>query len=155
MGAAIIAASVNRRLRRMRVCHITTRFIRGGACENTAYSCNGQVDAGHEVHLIAGRGSEPEQFELLRPEVHVWRASMMVWELSPYMDIAGLLQLVSMLRKIRPDVVHTHQSKAGILGRVAAYLTRTPFTVHTVHILPFVNVTPIQAFFYRTLERLV
>ena len=139
----------------MRVCHITTRFIRGGACENTAYSCNGQVTAGHEVHLIAGRGSEPEQFELLRLEVRVWRASMMVWELSPYMDMAGFLQLVSMLRKIRPDIVHTHQSKAGILGRVAAYLTKVPIIVHTVHILPFVNVTPVQAFFYRTLERLV
>jgi glycosyltransferase involved in cell wall biosynthesis len=139
----------------MRVCHITTRFIRGGACENTAYSCNGQVAAGHEVHLIAGRGSEPEQFELLRPEVRVWRASRMVWELSPVLDLAGLLQLVSMLREIRPDIVHTHQSKAGILGRVAAYIARVPIVVHTVHILPFVNVSPVQAFLYRTLERLV
>jgi glycosyltransferase involved in cell wall biosynthesis len=138
----------------MRVCHITTRFIRGGACENTAYSCNGQVAAGHEVHLIAGKGSEPEQFELLRPEVRVWAASKMVWDLSP-LDVAGLLQLVSMLRKIRPDIVHTHQSKAGILGRVAAYLTKVPIVVHTVHILPFVNVPPFQAFLYRTLERLV
>jgi glycosyltransferase involved in cell wall biosynthesis len=139
----------------MRVCHITTRFIRGGACENTAYSCNGQVAAGHEVHLIAGRGSEPEQFELLRAEVRVWHASMMVWKLSPYLDVAGFFQLVSMLRKIRPDIVHTHQSKAGILGRVAAYVAKVPIIVHTVHILPFVNVTPAQAFFYRTLERLV
>jgi len=139
----------------MRVCHITTRFIRGGACENTAYSCNGQVAAGHEVHLIAGRGSEPEQFELLRPEVRVWHASMMVWRLSPYLDIVGFFQLVSMLLRIRPDIVHTHQSKAGILGRIAAYLVRVPTIVHTVHILPFVNVTPAQAFFYRTLERLV
>jgi glycosyltransferase involved in cell wall biosynthesis len=139
----------------MRVCHITTRFIRGGACENTAYSCNGQVAAGYEVHLIAGRGSESEQFELLSPRVRVWRASMMVWELSPYLDVAGFFQLVSMLRKIRPDIVHTHQSKAGILGRVAAYLTRVPIIVHTVHILPFVNVTPFQASFYRGLERLV
>ena len=139
----------------MRVCHITTRFIRGGACENTAYSCNGQVAAGHEVHLIAGDGSEREQFELLRPEVRAWAASKMVWDLSPVMDLAGLIQLVSMLREIRPDLVHTHQSKAGILGRIAAFLTRVPIVVHTVHILPFVNVSPFQAFLYRTLERLV
>src|SRR6266702_1345949 len=95
----------------MRVCHITTRFIRGGACENTAYSCNGQVAAGHEVHLIAGRGSEPEQFELLRPEVRVWHASMMVWRLSPYLDIVGFFQLASMLLRIRPEFVHTHQRR--------------------------------------------
>jgi glycosyltransferase involved in cell wall biosynthesis len=139
----------------VRVCHITTRFIRGGACENTAYSCNGQVAAGHEVHLIAGKGSEPEQFELLRPEVRVWAASRMVWDLSPVLDVAGLIQLVSMMRRIRPDIVHTHQSKAGILGRVAAFLTRVPIVIHTVHILPFVNVSPVQAFLYRTLERLV
>src|SRR6266568_2849941 len=138
----------------MRVCHITTRFIRGGACENTAYSCNGQVTAGHEVHLIAGY-ADPKQLELLRSEVRVWRASMMVWKVSPVLDIAGFFQLVSMLRKIRPDIVHTHQSKAGILGRMAAYFAKVPIIVHTVHILPFVNVTLVQAFFYRTLERLV
>jgi len=80
---------------------------------------------------------------------------MMAWELSPYLDLAGFFQLVSMLHKIRPDIVHTHQSKAGILGRVAAYLTKIPIIVHTVHILPFINVSPAQAFFYRTLERLV
>jgi glycosyltransferase involved in cell wall biosynthesis len=139
----------------MRVCHITTRFIRGGACENTAYSCNGQVAAGHEVHLIAGRASESKQFELLRSEVRVWRASMMDWNVSPFLDLAGFFQLTSMLRRIRPDIVHTHQSKAGILGRAAAHLTKVPIIIHTVHILPFVNVSPIQASFYRSLERLM
>src|SRR5215467_3798760 len=106
----------------MRVCHITTRFIRGGACENTAYSCNGQVTAGHEVHLVAGRGSDPKQFESLRPDIRAWRATMMVWDVSPLVDIAGFCQLLLIILKIRPDIVHTHQSKAGILGRLAAYV---------------------------------
>jgi glycosyltransferase involved in cell wall biosynthesis len=139
----------------MRVCHVTTRFIRGGADENTAYSCNGQVLAGHDVHLIVGRDAEPGQLELLRPEVQVWRASKLVREVSPLVDTAGLFELWSLFRRIKPDIVHTHQSKAGIIGRLAAYLARVAIIIHGVHILPFVNISRIEAIVYRTLERLV
>jgi glycosyltransferase involved in cell wall biosynthesis len=58
------------------------------------------------------------------------------------------------LKKIRPDVVHTHASKAGIIGRFAARVARIRHIVHSVHILPFVNVSPPHRWLYLNLERL-
>jgi len=138
----------------MRICHIATRFIRGGADENTAHCCNGQVKAGHDVHLIIGREANPKQLETLMPEIRVWRAQALIREIAPLSDVCGLVQLVSLIRDIKPDIVHTHLSKAGILGRIAAYISRVPIIVHTVHILPFINVGWSQGLFYRILERI-
>ena len=57
--------------------------------------------------------------------------------LHPVHDVRGLIELVTALRRIKPDVVHTHSSKAGILGRLAARLAGVPLVVHTIHGLPF------------------
>jgi len=138
----------------MRICHVMTRFIRGGADENTAQTCNGQATAGHDVHLIVGREVDPKQLESLLPEVKVWRVLMLVREVSPICDIAAVFRLVFLIRKIRPEIVHTHASKAGILGRMAAYVVRVPTIIHGVHILPFINVSWSQSLVYRALERL-
>lgn len=137
----------------MRICHIATRLIRGGADENTVHTCNGQIAAGHQVHFVVGKEVDSRQVDMLRPEVKVWRATMLVREVSPYRDAIALFQIVSILRKIKPEAVHTHLSKAGILGRLAAFLTRTPIIVHGIHILPFVNVSRPEALVYRWLER--
>ncbi|MCZ7540610.1 MAG: glycosyltransferase [Anaerolineae bacterium] len=54
-------------------------------------------------------------------------------ELSPLRDIVTLLKLWRLMRRLRPDVVHTHTAKAGFVGRWAAWLARVPVRVHTFH----------------------
>ncbi len=79
----------------------------------------------------------------------------MVRPISPFRDAAALFRLLGLLRRGRFDVVHTHSSKAGFLGRLAARLAGVPRVVHTPHTFAFqMEVSPFSMGLYRTLERL-
>jgi glycosyltransferase involved in cell wall biosynthesis len=54
-------------------------------------------------------------------------------EISPADDLISLARMVQLVRKLRPDVVHTHMAKAGTIGRLAAHVCRVPLIVHTYH----------------------
>lgn len=133
-----------------RTLHISTRLILGGSQENTVLSCEGQARRGHEVHLAFGpiygpEGSLLERVEQFRTAegrtitTHV--VPDMIREVSPVRDARALKQLKQLIRAIKPDVVHTHSSKAGILGRSAGWslLRELPGirVVHTIHGPPF------------------
>ena len=121
----------------MRVTHIITRLIVGGAQENTVSSVLGlQRKPGLEIDLISGPTTGPEgslesafahQPNSLRLARHLIRA------VHPLHDWLALRELTQMLRVRRPDIVHTHSSKAGILGRLAAQRAGVPIIIHTIH----------------------
>lgn len=135
----------------MRICHIITRFVRGGADENTLLTCNGQAEAGHEVFLVYGPEFRPGMVNRVHPNITgVCLPSL--WRDISYKDLQCLGDMLKLLRKIKPDVVHTHTSKAGVIGRLAAKLAGTPIIVHGVHILPFDNVGSVQRMVYLGLE---
>jgi len=90
----------------------------------------------------------------LDPRVNWHHLPSMKHALSPYYDPLCLAQLIRRLRKLSPDIVHTHESKAGILGRLGAHLAGVPLIVHGVHILPFVNVSRPISLIYLALEKL-
>ncbi len=138
-----------------RIIHVITRMIRGGADENTLLSCNAQAEAGHEVHLIYGDEVSQAMLERLHPAVIALQVPIMVRRLSPYHDTAALWALWGYYRKVRPDIVHTHTSKAGIIGRAAAVAAGVPGIVHGVHILPFLNVGKVQKLVYLAAEKAV
>jgi len=121
----------------MRVTHVITRLIVGGAQENTVASVLGlRAKPGLQVDLISGPsyGPEgtlescfagcPEQLRFL-PEL--------VRPLRPWQDWQALRRLTAIFRAERPDLVHTHSGKAGIVGRLAAARAGVPLVVHTVH----------------------
>lgn len=137
---------------KVKIVHVITRFIRGGADENTLLSCNHQAAAGMEVHLIAGRETSQKILEKLDPSVKVHIVPTLIRAISPYHDLVALLSIARILRSTRPDIVHTHTSKAGILGRLGAKCTDAA-VVHGIHILPFLNVGRVQKAFYLFLER--
>ena len=120
----------------MRICHIITRMIIGGAQENTLYTCQGHLEKGHEVTLLTGPTTGPEGKLLERscPKgLKVVEIPDLIRELSPLHDWRAYRALKAYLKAHPMDVVHTHASKAGILGRIAAKKAGVPFVCHTVH----------------------
>ncbi len=123
----------------MKVVHIITRLILGGAQENTLLTVEGQQEAGDDVTLITGPALGPEGSLLQRAErrdIDVRIIDDLRREIHPLRDWRSYRELLRLLRELQPQVVHTHSSKAGILGRAAAYKLRIP-TVHTIHGSPF------------------
>jgi glycosyltransferase involved in cell wall biosynthesis len=141
----------------MHICHVITRLIVGGAQENTVLTCRGLIERGHRVTLIAGPETGPEgslwsdasqtgceliEVEALRRAVH------------PLRDWRATRDLGRIFEEIRPDVVHTHSSKAGIVARFAAARAGVPAIVHTIHGMSFNRTqTAPTRWLYRTLER--
>ena len=123
----------------MKICHVITRLIQGGAQENTVYTALGQAKLGHEVTLLHGPELNGESRFLadlsgLKEETlpSLRRA------LSPYWDVKAYCDLKKYFRENSFDVIHTHSSKAGIIGRLAAAEAKTKAKiVHTIHGLAF------------------
>ena len=124
----------------MRIVHVITRLILGGAQENTLLTCREQARLGHEVTLLTGPPEGPEGSllnEAQRLPIRTVLVPPLVRALDPWHDLGAYLDLAKHFRYIHPDVVHTHSSKAGILGRLAARRCGVPCIVHTIHGLPF------------------
>jgi len=117
----------------MRITHVITRLIIGGAQENTLSSVLGlRQKPGFEVQLISGPSTGPEgSLESLDPQLIL--VPSLVRPVHPYLDFVALRQLEQIFRRSRPDIVHTHSGKAGILGRLAASKAGVPVIVHTIH----------------------
>lgn len=142
----------------MKIVHVITRLIVGGAQENTLLSCEGQHDRRHEVTLITGPALGPEGSLLERAQQYGYRVIVldaMRRSILPGKDVRVYRELRRHIRELRPDVVHTHSSKAGIIGRFAAWKESVPFVVHTIHGLSWTSSSRawVNAA-YRHLERL-
>src|SRR4051812_5315160 len=141
----------------MRIVHVITRLIVGGAQENTLLSCEGQHDRGHDVTLITGPALGPEGSLMDRARSYGYRVvevGDMRRSILPLKDFRTYRKLVERLRELKPDVVHTHSSKAGILGRRAALRAKVPVVIHTVHGLAFTASTSRTVnSIYKALER--
>ncbi len=124
----------------MRIVQLITRLIIGGAQQNVLLTCRGLRQRGHDVTLLTGpeTGVEGGMFDVADDyEIRVRVIHHLRRNLLPVHDICAMVELVKALRQLRPDIVHTHCSKAGILGRFAARLAGVPVVIHTVHGLPF------------------
>jgi len=124
----------------MIVCHVITRLIVGGAQENTLLTCDGLHARGHAITLITGPQAGPEGSLLEQARAAGYRLRV-VPELGrairPIRDARARSELAAILAHIRPDIVHTHSSKAGILGRLAARDAGVPIIVHSIHGMSF------------------
>ena len=140
----------------MRIAHIITRLIVGGAQENTLLNCEDLIRRyGDDVLLVVGPTVGPEGTLMDRAAAMPHRIlPNLVRQLDPRRDLLAYGEIKHTLREFRPDVVHTHSAKAGILGRAAAWSLGVPAIVHSVHGAPFY---PYQNFlvreFYKRCER--
>src|SRR3954451_9877756 len=142
----------------MRIVHVITRLILGGAQENTLLTVEGLHHRhGDDVTLITGpaEGPEGDLFDRAhRRGLHVELMPELVRPIRPNLDLNAYRLLRRSIRRLRPEVVHTHSSKAGILGRAAAWPEGVRAVVHTVHGLPFgPSESPWKNRLYVSLER--
>jgi glycosyltransferase involved in cell wall biosynthesis len=124
----------------MKIVHIITRLILGGAQENTLITCKLLAQRGHDVTLITGPALGPEG-ELFQQTKNQKYKTVVIdslrRQINPFHDIPAYLAIKKYLKEIKPDIVHTHSAKAGILGRFAAHSLGNTKVVHTIHGLAF------------------
>lgn len=120
----------------MKVTHVITRLIVGGAQENTIATVLG-LQARHAcpTTLISGPTTGPEGSleQRVRVTGQLRVLPELVRPLHPVKDWLTLRDLTARFRADRPDIVHTHSGKAGILGRLAAHRAGVPVIIHTIH----------------------
>ena len=120
----------------MRIAHVITRLILGGAQQNTLLTAAGQAeDFGDEVIVITGPGvgAEGSLVEWARDRgLELKLVPEMGRAIRPWNDWTSYRRIAAAIGEFAPDIVHTHSSKAGILGRAAASRQRIP-VVHTIH----------------------
>jgi glycosyltransferase involved in cell wall biosynthesis len=122
----------------VKILHVIARLNVGGAALSVLELAAGQRERGHEVLVVAGTippgeaSMESVAEELDVPNLHLPELTR---EVSPLDDARATWRLRALIRERRPDVLHTHTSKAGATGRVAALLAGRPAAVrvHTFH----------------------
>lgn len=115
----------------LKVCYIITKLELGGAQKFTLYTAEYIDKDRFGSFLITGRGGSLE--DEAAKKIKLYSLANLIREISPLKDFKALLDIMRVLKIERPDIVHTHSSKAGILGRIAAKLTGTKTIIHTIH----------------------
>ena len=129
----------------MHICHVITRLIIGGAQENTILTCEGLHERGHQVTLISGPTTGPEGSLVERAKAGGYayvEIPELIRAVNPWMDYRARRMLCMEFQRLRPDIVHTHSSKAGIVARFAARDARIRHIVHTIHGMSFNRTQP-------------
>lgn len=121
---------------KIKVLHIITRLDKGGSAENTFLTVKGLDKQRYDVILMSGPVQDPSQERRTQveecgiPYIHI---PVLVRNINVVYDAIALFKIWRLLKKEKFDVVHTHTSKAGLLGRFAARLAGVPLIVHTPH----------------------
>ena len=153
---------------RTKVAHIITKLELGGAQLNTLFTLAQLNRNEYEPILISGSGGMLVEEARTLDDVEVYLIPELVREMRPLSDLKALYKIKAILRELKKDgkkggaagavhpiIVHTHSSKAGILGRWAAYLSGIKLIIHSVHGFGFNNFqSPLVRSLYVFLERM-
>jgi glycosyltransferase involved in cell wall biosynthesis len=144
----------------IKILRVIARLNMGGPALHVAYLTAGLRERGYVTTLAAGslaRGEDSMAFVADELGVDVVRVDELGREISPLRDLMATVRLARLIRRERPQILHTHTAKAGTVGRVAALLAgsrRPPIVVHTFHghvLRGYFG--PLRSLFFRLLER--
>lgn len=138
----------------MTILYIITKLELGGA-QKVCLTLARNLAQEHDVYVMAGPGGdlneEAKSFLGKRLVINPW----LIRQINPFQDIRAYFFIKKFIREHAVDIVHTHSSKAGILGRLAAFRAQIPRIFHTIHGFPFNRFRSFAAnLVYLTLERL-
>jgi glycosyltransferase involved in cell wall biosynthesis len=125
--------------RRIKILRVIARLNMGGPALHVAYLTAGLRERGYDTMLVAGslaRGEDSMAFVADARDVDIVRIDELGREISPVRDLLATVKLAWLIRRERPDILHTHTAKAGTVGRVAVMLAgrhAPPIVVHTFH----------------------
>jgi hypothetical protein len=117
----------------IKVAHIITKLELGGAQQNTLFTVSHLDRDRFQPILITGEPGLLDEEARGLGGVEFHQVPSLVRPLRPVADLRALIGLTRLLRRLRPAIVHTHSSKAGILGRWAARLAGVPIVIHSIH----------------------
>ena len=115
------------------VAHIITKLELGGAQQNTLFTVSHLDATRFRPILITGEPGVLDQEARALEGVSFHQIPSLVRPIRPLRDGLALLLLTTLLRRLKPEIVHTHSSKAGVLGRLAAWAAGVPIIIHTIH----------------------
>jgi glycosyltransferase involved in cell wall biosynthesis len=153
--------------RARKVIHVITRLDYGGSAQNTMLTALGHDRAQFEPLVVAGypgcwdaqggqAATEENCRQLEKAAIRWMLLPSLTREVHPIKDAQALWQLIRLFRQEQPALVHTHTSKAGVLGRVAAWLARVPVIVHTPHGHVFYgHFGPFRSWLFLQIERVL
>ncbi len=121
---------------KIKVAHIITRFDKGGSAENTFLTIKGMDRSRYEITLISGKEDDPSQdrsAQMREMGVEHIPIRELSRNISLIRDWKAMLKIRRILKNRNFNIVHTHTSKAGFLGRIAARAVKTPLIIHTPH----------------------
>jgi glycosyltransferase involved in cell wall biosynthesis len=151
---------VNEPKTRVRILRVIARLNMGGPALHVAYLTAGLRERGYDTTLVAGslaRGEDSMAYVADARGVEIVRIDELGREISPLRDLVATVRLARLIRRERPDILHTHTAKAGTVGRAAAVLAGRrgpPIVVHTFHghvLRGYFG--PVRTRFFRLLER--
>jgi len=138
----------------LKVLHIITRFIPGGADENTLFTIKGLQKHNCKVDLLVGGESDFSYLNNIK-NINLIITKELKRNIEPFNDLLAFFKIFRIIKTNHYDIVHTHTAKAGILGRLAAKLAKTPIVIHTLHGVTFHDfLHPLTKNFYVLLEKL-
>jgi glycosyltransferase involved in cell wall biosynthesis len=146
--------------KRIKILRVIARLNMGGPALHVAYLTEGLTKRGYDTTLVAGslaRGEDSMAFVANARGVEVVQIDELGREISPLRDLMATIRLARLIRKERPQILHTHTAKAGTVGRVAARLAgsrKPPIVVHTFHghvLRGYFG--PVRTLLFRLLER--
>jgi len=129
----------------IKVLHIITRFDKGGSAQNTFLSLLGLKKKNYQLSLVSGLSSESEMkyeetkakekdIQILESEgIEFTQCPSLLRRINIIKDLKAFFDIWRIIKKYDPLIVHTHSSKAGLIGRLAAKLAGAPIIVHSPH----------------------
>lgn len=148
------ASGTGRAGRKLKILHTMTWLARGGGVDNNVLLTFEGLKDDYELHLAVGAEVHHDPFKNMEG-IRLIVCLDLVRAISPFRDLKALIFFYRLIRKEGYDIVHTHETKAGVITKVAAFLAGTPYIIYGLHGVTFNDpLSRLRRWFYIALESL-